>query len=325
LVNFHHIAGRLRRQWGRYCKEMIALTAGRALAAALALLAGAAIADDEPARKVELVWELSAYYTDGDLYIPLSHSPIPETSSRDELEIYRQLFLASLTPQVLLFEASVYPMPLAGTWMKRQWAGTYDNVAIGGLNLLDAVTAGFQEPAAVSMFLGSALNFVEPGRPRVGTNKGHMGYLFSFGTQHIKDNVLLADDWYEFEWKLKGERNFVDDKLSWSFRVGTQQHSHPEVSDTVYVGLRRGNLDYNAPLLSWLTNSSVDFLVAATTQDFSLARAELLVEKRLPSKLWGLAVALQTGFVFEGNKQYSGALRDDHSNFLFVLRPNLEF
>ena len=304
---------------------MIVVRAGHAaLALAVLLAALGARADEQPA-KPELVWELSAYYTDGDLYIPLTRQPIPETSSRDELEIYRQLFLASLKPQVLLLEASVYPMPLAGTWMKRHWSGTYDDVAIGGLNLLDAVTAGFQEPAAVSAFLGSTLNFVEPGQARKGTNKGNMGYLVSFGTQHIKDNVLLPDDWYEVEWKLKGDRNFVDDKLSWSFRIGTQQHSHPEISDTVYVGLRRGNLDYNAPVLSWLTNSSVDFLLASTTEEFTLARGELLVEKRVPAKLWGLALALQAGFIYESNKQYSGSLRDDHSTFLFVLRPNLAF
>ncbi|MGH8629753.1 MAG: hypothetical protein ACREU7_03170, partial [Burkholderiales bacterium] len=257
------------------------------------------------AEAVELVPELTAYYTSLGLYIPLTGRPIPESRGDDELEIYRELLLTSLRPQLLLLEASVYPMPILGTWVRRNEPGLYEDANLrGDLNWIESATAGLQEPAAVSVFLGSAMNLVRPGEKRKGTNKGHMGYLASVGDRHIVDNLLIDDNWYELEWKLKGEREFADDHLSWRFRLGTQQHSHPEIADTVYVGLRRGNLDYRAPFLAWLTNSSADFSVGATASGLSLARTELLLEKRYPLPQWGFALALEAGFIYESNRAY---------------------
>ncbi len=275
----------------------------------------------------EVVWEFTPYYTSAGVYIPLTDRPLPDSSGDDELEIYRELLLQSLSPQVLLLEASVYPMPVLGTWLRRKDPGLYDDADIGSdLNWIESLTAGFPEPAALSVFLGSAMNLVKPGQPRKGTNKAHIGYLASGGLQHIKDNVLIDDNWYELEWKLKGERNFKDDRLSWSFRIGTKQHSHPEIADTAYLGLKRSNLDYNAPWLVWLANTEGEFLIAMTTEGFAPARGELLLEKRFPLRDWGFALALQGGFIYENDRSYTGSLRDnDNDNFTFVLRPNIEF
>src|SRR6185369_10127265 len=122
------------------------------------------------------------------------------------------------------------------TWIKRNRPGWYAGADFGSVNWIETVTAGQQEPCSVSAFLGSAMTFTRPGEERRGTNKGHMGYLASYGDRHIVRNTLVRDPWYEFEWKLKGEKNFADDHLSWSFRVGTKQHSNPFVTDTFYVG-----------------------------------------------------------------------------------------
>lgn len=289
----------------------------------LLLLSGRARAADATP---ELVWELTPYYTSSSIYIPLTDRPLPESRGDSELEIYRELLLQSLRPQVLLLEASVYPMPVLGTWLRRKESGLYQDADIGNdANWIESLTAGFPEPAALSIFLGSAMNLVKPGEPRKGTNKGHAGYLVSGGSRHIKDNVLIDDNWYEVEWKLKGERQFTGDHLSWSFFLGTKQHSHPEIADTAYLGLKRSNLDYNAPLLVWLANVEGKFLVALTTDGFALARSELLLEKRFPVRSWGFALALQGGFLYEADRTYRGDLRDNDDNLIFVLRPNLEF
>jgi hypothetical protein len=294
------------------------------VAVALLVASRCAWSADPPPAKVEFVPELTAYYTDLGLYIPLTQKPIPETTSDNELEIYRDLFLGSLNPQVLYLEASVYPMPILGTWVRRNQPGTYDNADLGSANWIESVTAGQQEPAAISAFIGSALNLVRPGEKRRGTNKGHMGYLASYGDRHIHRNELISDPWYEFEWKLKGEKDFTDDHLSWSFRVGTKQHSHPDIADTIYFGARRGQVDYRAPFLAWLTNSSLDLSLAFATGDGTLTRSELLVAKRYPTP-WGFAIAAETGVIYESNDTYTGVLRDDQDNFIFVLRPNVAF
>jgi hypothetical protein len=301
--------------------EASARRIARAAAACFALCCAEATAAGP-----ELVPELTAYYTSLGLYVPLTGEAIPDNRGDDELEIYRQLLVNSFRPQLLLLEASVYPMPLLGTWLRRNARGFYGDAQLGAdLNWIESVTAGFSEPAALSVFLGSAMNLVRPGERHRGLNKGHVGYLASFGDRHIRDNVLIDDDWYELEWKLKGEREFADDRLSWSFRLGTQQHSHQEIADTAYVGLKRGNLDWRAPFLAWLTNSAVSFKVATTTDGFALARGELLLEKRYPVPGWGFALAVETGFLYESNRAYIGSLRDAEDNFIFVLRPNLEF
>lgn len=283
-------------------------------------------ASEAAGANTEVVWELTPYYTSAGAYIPLTDRPIRDSRGDDEFEIYRELLLQSLRPQVLLLEASVYPMPVLGTWLRRNESALHEEADIGSdFNWVESLTAGFPEPAALSVFLGSAMNLVKPGQARKGTNKGHIGYLASGGFRHIKDNVLISDPWYELEWKLKGERFFKEERLSWSFRLGTKQHSHPGIADTAYLGLKRSNLDYNAAWLAWLDNTESEFLLAMTTTGFALARGELLLEKRFPLRAWGFALALQGGCLYENERTYSGSLRNEDHNFTFVLRPNIEF
>jgi hypothetical protein len=296
------------------------------LGMALAAVAGPAGAEDQ-ASGIEVVRELTPYYTSLALYVPFD-KPIPDSTGEDEFEIYRQLLAHSLKPQVLMLEASVYPMPVLGTWLRRNHPGGYaDGELSGDVNWIESVTAGFREPGALSIFLGSAMNLVREGEERRGTNKAHVGYLLSGGTRHIRDNVLVDDDWYEFEWKIKGERQFKDDRLSWSFRIGTQQHANPEVADQAYVGIKRSNSDWRQRrFLSWLTNSAVSLKVGVTDEDFSLAGGELLLQKRYPLAWGRVAIALETGLIYENHRAYSGSLSDpEGGDVLFVLRPNLEF
>jgi hypothetical protein len=293
-------------------------------AALLALACGVVFADvAPPAARPELVWELSAYYTDVDLYIPLTARPMPESHGDREWQIYRDLFLQSLRPQLLLFEASVYPLPVAGQWVRRRHPSFYRDAKVGSVNWIESVTAGFQEPAAVSAFIGSAMAFERPGQAHKATNKGHMGYLVSFGTEHIAHNVLLHEPWYELEWKLKGDKSFRGDRLTWSFRVGTRQHSDPDIADTVYVGLKRNHLDFGAPLLGWLNNTDAEGTLAAASR--GLMSAQLFFGKNYPLRGMGLAMNLQMGVIYENDLVYSGRLRQTRDNVLFVLRPNITF
>lgn len=283
----------------------------------------------EPSRKaeIELDYELDQYYSNLGLYIPLTDKAIPDVGEADEIKVYRGLFLNSLTPRFMLLETSIFPMPILGTYIKTNHREFYNDAGFGNdLNFIASVTAGFQEPYSVSLFFGDVVKFEKPGEIRYGTNKGYMGYLFTIADQHIKDNVLINDKSLEMEWKLKGERNFSDEKLSWSFRIGSKLNENKDIADAVYLGLKRSNLDFNSSALSWLKNSSFDFRWDFGLKDGNILKQEYIIGKKLPLKNYRFALKLDVGMIWQSIKSYSGTLQDrDRDNFTIVFRPNLQF
>lgn len=279
----------------------------------------------------ELLWELDPYYSSLGLQIPLTGSAVPDGGRLSEAEVYQRLFFDSLQPRILMLEASVYPLPVAGTWLKGNHPGTYNtlNVAtVDGnqLNVLDGVTAGFQEPWAVSAFTGSAMHFSRDDGAATGNNRGYMGYLVSFGTKHIRNNVLIDDSWWELEWKLKGERDFANEELSWSFRLGIKNHGNHDIRDVAYIGLRRSNLDYQGPLLSFLNNSNLEVLTEFDRSTFRFLRQELTVGRKFPVPRHHFSLNLDVGLIYEDGAKYTGALADPGADtFTIVFRPNIQF
>lgn len=277
---------------------------------------------------IEFVWELDPYYSEVSLHFPLTDKPIPEISHADEFDVYRKLLVDSLVPRYMLVEAALFPMPLIGVALKEYQRDFYRgfNIGSGNLNLLEAITAGFQEPYALSIFLGDMVSFVRPGEEKISSNKGYMGYMISYSNQHIKRNVLIPDHNVEIEWKMKGERRFKEDKLSWSFRLGSKLHENPDIANTVYFGIRRSNLDFSADFLSFLNNSSIDFRWDFSAKNGRFLRQEYVIGKKFPIKSWGVAIKLDLGVIWEDSAKYTGVLRDrDFQNVTAVIRPNIEF
>ncbi len=281
----------------------------------------------EKKASTEFVLELDAYYSDIGLYIPLTKDPIPNFVEAEETKVYKHLLLNSLTPRFMVLEAAVFPMPVLGVYLKKNHPQFYDSTGIGAdLNVIESITAGFQEPYAFSVFFGNVVNFVKPDEKRKGTNKGYMGYLLSYATEHIKNNRLISDNSFEVEWKMKGDRIFKDDKLSWSFRIGSKVHDHPNITNVAYLGLRRSNLDFNSPALSWFKNSSFDIRFDFSLKNSQLIRQEYVVGKKYPFKKQHVALRFDVGMIWESNDKYTGPLRDnDFHNFILVFRPNLQF
>jgi hypothetical protein len=279
-----------------------------------------------PGARPEVVLDLDAYYTSLDVHLPLTHTPIPDLGQEDEVSVYRRLLLNSFAPRFVILEAAIYPMPDIGVYLKKNTPSFYDSAAIDGFNIVESLTAGFQEPYSFSVFFGDVVNFVKEGEARKGTNKGYMGYMLSYSREHIKNNRLIDDPSWEAEWKLKGERNFTDDKLSWSFRVGAKIHENPDIANVAYLGLRRSDLDFNSPVLSWLKNSSFEFRWDFSLNDGNIVRQEYIVGKKYPFKSPHVALKLDFGLVWQSFLNYAGPLRDvDHHSYTFVVRPNLQF
>jgi hypothetical protein len=277
---------------------------------------------------MEFVWELDPYYSEVSVHFPLTDAPIAEITGSNEFEVYRKLFIDSLIPRYILVEAAVFPMPLLGVALKEYQRDFYRgfNVGSSDFNLIEAVTAGFQEPYSLSVLLGDMVSFVKPGEQKVSSNKGYMGYMFSYSNLHIKQNTLIPDHSMEIEWKMKGERNYREDKLSWSFRIGSKLHSNPDISDTLYAGIRRQSLDFSADYLSFLKNGTIDFRWDFSKKDGRILRQEYVIGKKFPIKKWGVALKFDVGVIWEDATMYSGALRStDHENVTAVIRPNIEF
>ncbi|MBU0730243.1 MAG: hypothetical protein KKE17_05870 [Proteobacteria bacterium] len=283
----------------------------------------------EEAEKTETVsfeYELDAYYSNVGLYVSLTDKPIAFAGEKSEFQIYRDLFYSSYVPRFAVVEASVNPLPCLGLFIKNNYEDFYDDAeASSDINLIQAVTAGFEEPYAFSIFLGNVISFRKPGETGLVPNKGYMGYLISAGNYHIKDNDAISDNWLELEWKIKGDRKVEKQRLSWSFRVGGKMHGNQYITDVFYVSLRRSRIDYEASWLSLMQNSGFEFTLKFDAAEMNLVQNTFFVSKKWPMQKVA-ALTIDIGYIWEANRKYSGYLRDDEKNDLsFIMRPNIEF
>ncbi|MCS6985378.1 MAG: hypothetical protein NZM25_09685 [Leptospiraceae bacterium] len=270
---------------------------------------------------------LDPYYSSAGIIFSFWGEPIPILEETPEKELYTYLLRRSFLPSYLLLEASVYPLPLAGVAVRQQSPEIYAQANItDSFNLVKTVTAGFEEPYSVSLFLGNLAIFRKTGEQPKARNLGYMGYLFSYGNFHIKDNVLIDDHWFEVEWKMKGERIFEHSLHNWSFRVGTKVHSHPHIADVIYLSLRRNRIDFLASLWSFFENSGIEYIFDLSIQEMAWMRHFFLAEKNFPYKE-PFVFILGLGFNYEANRKYTGPLADRRGtqNFQVLIRPNVRF
>ena len=281
-----------------------------------------------PALASEGEWEheFDAYYSNIAYFKTLDDSPIPELGKRSESEVYRDLFFRSYLPRFILLEASINPLPVMGVLIKDQAEdNVYDKLTIGeDLNIIEVATAGFEEPYALSLFLGNMVKYESADGSGV-QSKGFMGYLASYGHWHIRKNKLVADRWGEFEWKLKGDQVLSDRKLSWSFRFGFKIHDNPLITDEFYVAVKRERVQQHGDIYSWIQNGGVEFKYRMNKDSGATIGQQLIVDKKIPLKQKGWVVSLGIGFVRDTPRKYRGNLLIDKTETAFVLRPSITF
>ncbi|MDH4164626.1 MAG: hypothetical protein OEW15_18340 [Nitrospirota bacterium] len=287
----------------------------------------AASTEQQDQQWLELSFEPDAYYSNVGMTVALTSAPIPHVGEQTEKEIYATLLSRAYAPRFLLLEASVNPLPCLGTYIRDRHETFYNDAEItGNFNWVKAVTAGFEEPYAASVFLGNVVNFDVPGN-RDMSGKGYSGLLYSFGTYHIKDNILIRDDWDEFEWKVKGYRKTADRKLSWSFRVGAKYHENPYITDIVYLSFRRSRLDYKPDRASVFNNSGFEYTYDMDRKTLNAIRHYFTVDKKWPLAGGKSAFTVVLGVIWESFKKYTGPLSAgrETSDLQIILRPNIEF
>jgi hypothetical protein len=289
-------------------------------------------------RRIEWDYTLDAYYSSGGMIINFTDKPIPNLGEESEAKVYQHLLIRPFVPRYAILEASVNPMPVAGVLLRENANELYQRAQVGGesFNLIRSATRGFQEPYAVSFFLGNVVRY----RPLMRTpeerekNKasgyqsslGYSGYLISYGTHHIKDNELFQDHWVELELKVKGDQLFTLQKLRWDYKIGVKLHDNPFISDVFVIGIRRNRLDYMADIWSFLANSGYEYRIDFKLANLKPVRQYFELNKKWPVKT-AVAFSLAVGFTWESESLYSGPL-DNYpggEHFQVLLRPNIEF
>lgn len=276
----------------------------------------------------EWTWQLDPYASSLGLNMPLGDKPIPTLASDDYGTLFRGLMEDSLVPHFMQLQADVYPIPVLATYLNTHTPRIWDlgQVGTGGINLLESSSTHYQDPWAVSMFLGNIADLALPGRPQDSNDVGYAGWLLSAGAQRLKDNVLIQDKWYDVEWQIRGELKGPEEHLEWNFRVGSRFNANPYVTDVTYIGIERQNLDLHRPFLGWLNNSHFDLELSFSHQGGRVVREQLIFGKKYPFPEKGYAITLDTGVVWDSPYEYSGPLRDSNKgDFTLVFQPSIEF
>lgn len=267
------------------------------------------------------------YYSSVGVVYSFLGKDILTIDETEEQDLYKNLVSRAFLPNFLLFEVSVNPLPVAGVGIRKYAYETYQRSEItDSFNLVKTITAGFEEPYALSLFIGNIAQFRRTGEEAIARNIGYMGYLVSYGNYHIKDNVLIPDHWVEIEWKIKGERIFSKSLHNWSFRFGTKIHSHPNIADVFYISMRRNRIDFLASRWGILANSGFEYIFDFSLNEGSWMRHFFLAEKNFPYQD-PFVFILGIGFNYEANRKYTGPLADRRplQNFQFLIRPNIRF
>jgi hypothetical protein len=278
---------------------------------------------------VEFEMELDAYYSNISWTFSLTNGPVPNAKDKTEWEMYYDLIRDSLPPRFIVLELSVNPLPLLGTYLKAEEQDFHQSsVIFEDVNLVDAITAGFEVPYALSMFIGNTVKFTHEDDKKAGSNRAYSGILLSTSDKHIKDNVLVDDNSFELEVKVLGSRALEDYKLKWSYRIGMRLHDNQEITDSVYVGFRRSRLDFETDALSVLNNSAIQYTTMLSRSGFDVIGHEFYFEKKFPVTWFGkkMGVNFGLGYIYQGDGKYSGTLKQKGiETDRLIIRPNIEF
>lgn len=273
-----------------------------------------------------LSWEteVDAYYTSIGAYINLTDQPIPHLNTTNEKQIYADLLLRSYKPRFVLLEASIYPMPVFGAFWRKNYRDSYDKAQLGSdLNLVEALTAGFEEPYALSLFLGNMVTY-QSDIKAMGKNKGFMGYLLSVGDKHLFRNQVIDDNWMELEWKIKGTVIQSQVDLDWSMRAGLKWHDNIAIADTYYVAFRRDHSEITNEWLSFMENSGVDIYFEFGQDTHAPTQQRLLFHKNIPLQNSRNRFVFTTGFIHTSQRRYQSPF-DVDTSLQLVFTPSIKF
>jgi hypothetical protein len=283
----------------------------------------------DDAGKHEFSFDLDQYYSNVEYTFSLTDKPIPKEPYANEQSLYYYLIRNIYMPRFVVLEASIYPLPLAGVYINKHTDWQEESQISKNINVVKSITAGFPEPWAFSFFFGNVVDFTKENNEDAG--KGYSGLLFSYGNKHIVDNIMVDDNWFETELKLKGSDVRKKRNISWSYAIGYKKHNNPDIKDALYISIKRNRIDYviegGNPILNIFTKNSeqevrIDFDPQMLNKGRITRYLFLFGKKLVVSE--NIAFSLSVGALKTNASGYSGNLKqrvDEHWSLIF--RPNV--
>ncbi|MCD6311483.1 MAG: hypothetical protein J7M11_03390 [Elusimicrobia bacterium] len=281
------------------------------------------------AGKSDFGWKGDPYYSYAS-FSQILQTEKTLTQSSSETSLYINLLKQSFRPTAILCELFASPLPYAAAYAKKHEGTFYKNFDVSGsANILNALTAGEEDPWGVSLFMGKIVPF----RPRKGTGGytgvAYSGGLLTIGKKHFKNNIIYEDTWAQWEWKIKGLRITRFSKQVWSFRAGMKYHNNPGISDSFYISLFRDRIDYAQRHFRFWKNSNFEAFAAFRREDLKPVKLTLLTGRNFPRSLKkrSAAYSISAGILWESSRKYSGEMKDSAKSpsLQFIIRPTIKF
>ena len=138
------------------------------------------------------------------------------------------------------------------------------------------------------------------------------------------NNEAIHDNWWEFEWKIKGEIARPNLDLDWSFRIGGKWHENVSIADTYYVGVRRDHIDVKKRWISFLDNSGVDLFFEFGQDERAPTQQRAFIFKNIPLENSKRALRLSFGLIRTTERRYRAPLQEN-TNLQLVITPSIKF
>ena len=272
---------------------------------------------------------LDPYYSAVNCTKTLADGPIAKLVSDGERDTDWWLFQHVFQPRDLLVEASINPLPVGG-WAVRKWAPElYHDARVKNVHLVKALTEGFPEPWAASVFWGNVVNLVRGEDTAKVNGTAYSGFLLSWSRWNLLDNHLVKGDWIESELKIKGDDLRSERRMGWSFRAGWREHLNPDIHSYFYGSLKRSRTDFKYSGWNPMRNSSVELRMDLDRERFpqvDLLRWFLILGKKFPFRNGTMAWSVYGGLVDEVRSGYSPHLQPIAPKGLkVILQPDLEW
>lgn len=275
----------------------------------------------------------------GSIYIGFERPKIMETGR--ERKIYAELTRRLIVPKYFLVQSTLYPIAAwSSHWETKHYEWFRRFKIYKGINGLRAIGSGFEEPYALSLFLGNIVRLVyfehndRKSRPK-NAGSSLAGFLLSAGNHFIYNNIYLNGRWYQAELMLIGDSRSPQQQRFWNFRIGTKIYSNSFINNALTVFLERNSTDFAETGFSLLKNSILKYqakFALEQSEEKTPASFQMVnFAKKFPVKLFGRKafLVLGTGMKWEWIRRYdhdAGKFEESPSSqFVWLFTPNVEF
>jgi hypothetical protein len=247
-----------------------------------------------------------------------------------ELQLYLTLLKRSLDPKYILVQVTGNPMINFSSWFERKHSIHYEKFKIAeNFNVLEVLSAGYQEPYSMSLFLGDLMPFWEKtkeGRKQAGSAVS--GFVATFSNRSIVRNILVENNWIDLQWKIKVVKATRQTSISSVFSGGMIFYGSPLFSNALVLDLCRER--YSRSKWNFRDNSSIRLLLKMPIFDrnnryfkdyFSENMIDLGVSYPI-RKFKTLSFSLNLGYIWTHIYNEQGIREQD---LQFFIRPNVLF